>query len=173
MKLLPKTLFPIGAVVTAVFALALVSPRTVHALGDEPVLVLNPPNRPVIVEEVPHLASHLVTLTASVTGSTVGNPFLQQNPNGTVSFPNIYVVPAGLSLVITGVDVYPNSNESIWVNIQSYTGGYYGGWSVPGSVTTVLQYPSGIVVAPGVTLAVFGSGTPGSQVTLHGYLTPN
>jgi hypothetical protein len=171
MKPSSKTLISIGAVATAALVFALVSPRTVHAFSEELVLIANLPNRPAIVEEVPHLASHLVTLAGTVTSSSVGDPFVQLGPEGTPSA-NIYVVPAGLSFVITSVDVSPNSSESIWVNIQSYTGGFYGGWTVPGTFSTEFQYPSGIVVASGVTLAVFGAGKPGSVVTLHGYLTP-
>jgi hypothetical protein len=164
MKQICKTLISIGAVATAVLLLALASPRIVHAYSEEPVFILNPATHPAVVEEVPHLASHLVTLWAGESGL-----FVQRVDGVQTGTP--FVVPAGQSFVITSVDINPNNQNAGYVSIESTTSpGLYGVWLVPGNVSTELQFPSGIVVGSGNNLL---SVVPyGYVVFLHGYLTP-
>jgi hypothetical protein len=129
---------------------------------------------PAIVEEVPHFASHIITLVGSVASSAYGQPFEQLASNGTIPADLAFSPPAGQSFVITSVEISPWTNNSTWVNIQGTNNaamvtGWYGGWTVPGTVTTEFQFPSGIVVGSGSYLYV--SGNLGSSVILHGYLT--
>jgi hypothetical protein len=168
MNSLRKTVISVAAIVTAAALLSFASPRTVHALGEEQVIVMNPAIRPAIVEEVTHFASHLVTLVGNVPSSAFGAPFLQQTSNGVIPLV-AFVVPVGQSLVITSVEISPWTNASTWINIESYTQGWFAGWTVPGTVSTQFQLPSGIVVGSGVELALLAN--LGVSVVLHGYLT--
>ena len=67
--------------------------------------------------------------------------------------------------------VTPPSSASAWINLYSNSGGYYGGWTAPGSRTTGFQLSSGIVVPSGTVLSVAGS-TVSTEITVYGYLTP-
>src|ERR1700722_9820545 len=166
MKLSRKTLISNGVVAAAALVCALVSPRTVRAYSEEAVFILNPVTHPAVVEEVPHLASHLVTLWS---GGASG-AFVQIGTDG-FQTGTPYVVPAGQSLVITSVDINGYDYDGGIVSIQSFAGGQYGVWTVPGHISTEIQFPSGIVVGSGTTLQAF---TPvrGYIVYLRGYLTP-
>jgi hypothetical protein len=169
-----KSILAFGGTAAAALLLALTSPRTTHAVGalsDQLVRITNTAAVPAIVEEVPHSASHLVTLVGYVVSTSYGEPLLSLATNGTVPT-NAFVVPAGQSFVITAVDITPDSNTPVWVNLGNYDGGWYGGWTSPGKGTTEYQYPSGVVVAAGEEMAVF-SGQAGTSVIVHGYLTTN
>jgi len=176
MNMLRKSdLFP-GAVATATLLLALsafTAPRTARALGDEPVRVANTAAGPAIVEEVPHFASHIVTLYAfSGFSGAFSAAFLQVDPDG-VNGTTAYAVPPGQSFVITGVDINPNNyrTTSSLVSVFAGAGGLYGSWTVPGTVSTEFQYPSGVVVRSGTSLYLVADSAFG--VFLHGYLTAN
>jgi hypothetical protein len=172
MNLSRKSFIAFGGVAAAALMLSLSSPHTVHALdalGTTLVRITNTAAAPAVVEEVPHSASHLVTLVGYVVSPSYGEPLETLATNGTVSS-SAFVVPAGQSFVITGVDITPDSNTQAWINLGNYKGGWYGGWTVPGTGTTEYQYPSGIVVAAGEEMAVF-SGQAGTSVIVHGYLT--
>jgi hypothetical protein len=172
MNMSRKSIISFAGVAAAALLLALTSPRTVHAvgaIGDSLVRITNTAAAPAIVESVPHTASHTVTLIGYVVSTSYGEPFVQLSTSGSVS-EAAYVVPAGQSFIITGVDITPASNTPIWINIGNYNGGWYGGWTAPGAVTTEYQYPSGVVVESGETLDVF-SGQAGTSVIVHGYLT--
>jgi hypothetical protein len=168
MNLFRKSVLSFVGVAAAALLLALTSPRTMHALGPlgaELVRITNTAEAPAVVEEVPHLASHLVTLTASA------NQTLQEmGPDGTVKTDD-FVVPAGQSLVITGVEFTIYTNNSADVILMSTTESSYGNWIAPAAATTQFQYPSGIVVASGTNLEVLA--TNPIFVIIHGYLTPN
>ncbi len=172
MNLLRKSVLSIVGVTAAALLLALTSPRTIHALsavGETLVRITNTAAAPAIVEDVPHLASHTVTLVGYVVSTSYGEPFVPLDANGTVS-ESAFVVPAGQSFIITAVDITPDSSTPAWINIGNYNGGWYGGWTAPGTGTTEYQYPSGVVVGSGETLDVF-SGQAGTSVIVHGYLT--
>jgi hypothetical protein len=173
MNLLRKSDIFSGAVVAATLLLALTAPRTARALGDEPVRVANTAAGPAIVEEVPHFASHIVTLYAfSGLSGAYSAAFLQVGTDG-VNEVTAFVVPAGQSFVITGVDINPNNyrTTSSLVSVFAGAGGLYGSWTVPGTVSTEFQYPSGVVVRSGTSLYLVADSAIG--VFLHGYLTAN
>jgi hypothetical protein len=174
MNSLRKTVISVAAIVTAAVLLSLASPKTVHALGEQLVNVENTATHPAIVQEVPHVASRIITLVGSVVSSAYGQPLEQLAPNGTIQADVPFSAPAGQSFVITSVEISPWTNSSTWVNIQGTNNvavvtGWYGGWTVAGTVTTVFQFPSGVVVGSGSYLYV--SGNLASSVILHGYLT--
>src|ERR1039458_6181334 len=102
MNLLSRSVISTGGVAAAALLLALASPRAVQALGEQLVNIANTATHPAIVEEVPHLASHLVTLQGYAAGNGISEPFLQQPPDGFAGSP--FVVPAGQSYVITSID---------------------------------------------------------------------
>ena len=124
MNLLSKSVISAGAVAAAALLLAVSSPRTVHALGEQLVSITNTAAHPAIVEDVPHMPSHVVTLLGFVASTSYNDPLIQLLPNGTVNY--FFSVPAGQSLVITSVDVTPPSSASAWINLYSASGGYYG-----------------------------------------------
>jgi hypothetical protein len=174
MNLFRKSVISFAGVAAAALLLAISSPRTVHALGvvgATLVRITNTAEVPAISEEVPHLASRSVTLVGFVASPSYGEPFLQMTPQGTVP-ETAFVVPAGQSFVITGVDVTPPNSAPAWVNVGSYAGGWYGSWSTASAASAEFQYPTGIVVGNGQELAIYGS-EEGLSVIVHGYLTNN
>ena len=170
MKLLGKSVISAGAVVAAALLLAISSPRTVHALGDELVSIANTAIHPAIVEEVPHLPSHVVTLLGFVASTSQSDPLIQLLPNGTANY--FFSVPAGQSLVITSVEVAPFSSAPTGITLSSGSGGYYGSWSVASNATTEFPLSSGIVVPSGTTLYVSGTAVS-TEITVYGYLSAN
>ena len=173
MNLLRKSAVFCGIVAAATLPLALTAPRTVRAFGEELVRIANTETNPAIVEEVPHFASHLVTLYAfSGLSGAFSTGFLQVGTDG-VNANTVYLVPPGQSLVITGVDINPNDYTTIssLVSVFAGAGGLYGSWMVPGTVSTEFQYPSGVVVRSGTSLYLVAG--PAFGVFLHGYLTAN
>jgi hypothetical protein len=169
MNLLNKSLVSIAGVAAAALLLAVSSPRTVHALGEQLVSITNTATHPAIVEEVPHMPSHIVTLLGFVASTSYNDPLIQLLPNGTVNY--FFSVPAGQSLVITSVEVTPFSNAITSVNLSNAGGGFYGSWSVAANGTTEFPLSSGIVVPSGTTLYVGGSAVS-TEITVYGYLTP-
>jgi hypothetical protein len=174
MNLLRKSVISFAGVTAAALLLAVASPRTVHALGgigDTLVRITNTAAAPAVAEEVPHTASHLITIGGYING-TSNYPLKQLNPDGSEST-NEFEVPAGKSFVITGIDITPMVNAPTTVNIQSFAGGYYGQLTVLGIGTTEFQYSSGWVVESGVTLYAFADqvATASTSVIVHGYLT--
>src|ERR1035438_92176 len=173
MQLSSKRVLSFAGAAAGALLLAFASPRAVQALGEQLVNVANTATHPAIVEEVPHLASHLVTLQGYATGNGISEPFLQQTPDGFAGTP--FVVPAGQSYVITSIDIMPVDTalptDTSVVQVQDSGAGCYGVWTVAGSATTEFQYPSGIVVESGKALTM-NSTLTGTLVKLHGYLTP-
>jgi hypothetical protein len=173
MNLLSRSVISTGGVAAAALLLALASPRAVQALGEQLVSIANTATHPAVVEEVPHFASHLVTLQGYATSNYLSEPFLQQTPNGFAGTP--FVVPAGQTFVITGIDIMPVDTalptDTSVIQVQDSGAGLYGVWTVAGSVTTEFQYPSGILVESGKALTM-NSTLTGTLVKLHGYLTP-
>jgi hypothetical protein len=174
MNLLRKSVISFVGVAAAALLFALASPRTVHALGEQLVIIANSATHPAIVQEVPHFASHLVTLQGYATSNSLSEAFLLQTPDGFAGTP--FVVPADQSFVITGVDIMPVDTAAPTdisvIEVLDSGAGLYGVWTVAGNVTTEFQYPSGIVVESGKAVAL-NSTVVGTLVKLHGYLTPN
>jgi len=170
MKLLGKSVISAGALTAAALLVAISSPRTVHALGDELVSIANTATHPAIVEEVPHLPSHVITLLGFVASTSNSDPLIQLLPNGTANY--FFSVPAGQSLVITSVEVTPPSNTTTWISLSSGSNGYYGSWSVASNGTGEFPLSSGIVVPSGTTLYVNGNAVS-TEITVYGYLSAN
>jgi len=170
MKLLGKSVISAGALTAAALLVAISSPRTVHALGDELVSIANTATHPAIFEEVPHLPSHVITLLGFVASTSNSDPLIQLLPNGTANY--FFSVPAGQSLVITSVEVTPPSNTTTWISLSSGSNGYYGSWSVASNGTGEFPLSSGIVVPSGTTLYVNGNAVS-TEITVYGYLSAN
>lgn len=170
MNSLRKSTLSLVGVAAAALLLAVTSPRTVHALGEQLVNITNTAARPAIVEDVPHFPSHVVTLLGFVASTSYNDPLIQLLPNGTANY--FFSVPAGQSLVITSVEVTPPSNAITSINLSNASGGYYGSWSVAANGTTEFPLTSGIVVPSGTTLYVSGN-TVSTEITVYGYLSPN
>ena len=170
MKLFVKSVISAGAIVIPVLLLAVSSPRTVHALGEQLVSIANTATHPAIVEEVPHLPSHVVTLLGFVASTSYSDPLIQLLPNGTVN--NFFSVPAGQSLVITSVELTAPSSAPAYFTLSSATNGYYGGSTGAGNITTEFPLSTGIVVPSGTTLYVTGNETS-EEITVYGYLSAN
>jgi hypothetical protein len=176
MNLLRKSVISIAGIITAALLLSLTSPRTMHALGPigaALVRITNTAEAPAIVEDVPHFASHLVTLFGNYDGGEHNYPYFSQvGPEANLLNAD-FLVPAGQSFVITSVEILPFTNAPAWVELYNANAGTfyeYDYWNVPGTNSTELQFPSGIVVGNGANLAMLSSG---AYVTVHGYLTPN
>jgi len=170
MNLLGKSVISAGAVAAAALLLAVSSPRTVHALGEQLVSITNTATHPAIVEEVPHHPGRIVTLLGFVASTSYNDPLIQLLPNGTANY--FFSVPTGQSLVITSVEVAPPSNAITGVSLSSGSGGYYGSWSVAANGTTEFPLSSGIVVPSGTTLYVSGTAVS-TEISVYGYLSPN
>lgn len=170
MNLLRKSVLSFAGVAAAALLLAVTSPRTVHALGEQLVSIANTAAHPAVVEDVPHFPSHIVTLLGFVASTSYNDPLIQLLPDGTANY--FFSVPAGQSLVITSVEVTPASNAVTSINLSNSSGGYYGSWSVAANGTAEFPLNSGIVVPSGTTLYVGGNAVS-TSITVYGYLSPN
>lgn len=124
MNLLRKSVLSFAGVAAAALLLAVTSPRTVHALGEQLVSIANTAAHPAVVEDVPHFPSHIVTLLGFVASTSYNDPLIQLLPDGTANY--FFSVPAGQSLVITSVEVTLASNAVTSINLSNSSGGYYG-----------------------------------------------
>jgi hypothetical protein len=169
MNLFCKSVISFAGVAAAGLLLALASPRTVQAFTAELVRISNTADSPAIVEDVPHLASHAVSLTAAESNEGGSVPFGEVGPDGN-GLSGDFVVPAGQKFVITAIELTNDNNVSSQVTLSNSNGGFYGEWQVPLAGTIEYQYPSGIVVASGTNLQLYlHSG--GAFMAIHGYLT--
>ena len=172
MNLVRKSVLSFVGVAAAALLLAVASPRSVHALGEQLVNITNTAAHPANVEDVSHVASHLVMLNGFMTAANEAVPFYQVTANGVVNFE----VPAGQSFVITSVDVGPCSNPSTQANVYltnqpSNWTTWYGEWDMLGWSTLQFQYPTGIAVASGTTIWLNSSQQ--CSAIVRGYLTTN
>jgi hypothetical protein len=174
---LPQTL-TYGAAALAAGALILAAPRAAHAIAATLVQVTNTPASPVVAQDVSRLASQQITLaTTEAVVPGINTRLSQINVNGSVS-PDSYVVPAGQTLIITSIDATPNAPGSGTnsVTIANLPGYAVETFVVTNSVTTMLQFPTGIVFAAGETPLIgsptFSSGGSFSAV-VRGYMTSN
>jgi hypothetical protein len=172
MNLLRKSVLSFVGVAAAALLLAIASPRTVHALGEQLVSITNTATHPANVEDVSHLASHLIMLNGYMTAANQAVPLYQVSANGIVNFE----IPAGQSFVITSVNISPCSNPSTQADVyltnqSSDWTTWYGEWDTLGWNTLQFQYPTGIAVASGTTIWLNASQQCG--VVVYGYLTTN
>src|ERR1035438_1240675 len=120
MNLLGKSVISAG-VIAAALLVAVSSPRTVHALGEQLVSITNTEAHPAIVEDVPHLPSHVVRLLGFVVCTSYNDPLIQLLPNGTAN--DFFAIPAGQSLVITTkVSVLNQGSAPVEVSQLSVSG---------------------------------------------------
>jgi hypothetical protein len=179
MTLLRKLSAPLAGAAIAAVMLTLVAPRAARAVAAVFVQVTNTVTAPAVTQNVPNLASQIVTLTAQVDASSFTKVFLfyQVLPQGGTSGTS-YVTPGGQSLVITSIEFAPSagSGDVTLVLLDGFTINTYEQWNVPAGSITDLQYPTGIVLGPGVAPIIVpqhGSTTGAFNVYVHGYLTAN
>jgi hypothetical protein len=179
MKFAKSLLIGTGSVAVAGFALTLLAPKALHAVVATLVEVANTSSNPAITQDVPHLASQIVTLAAQVDASSFTKVFLfyQVLPQGGTSGTS-FVTPGGKSLVITSIEFAPTagSGDVTLVLLDGFTINTYEQWNVSAGSITDLQYPTGIVLGSGVSPIIVpqhGSTTGAFNVYLHGYLTAN
>src|SRR5580658_8672677 len=127
----------------------LFNPRTAHALVAALVQVSNTPAAPAITLDVSRLASQNVQLVC------VGiQNCIQILPDGSSPSPT-YVVPTGISLVITTVQINTAGSGSAQLNQAGSSGEYTRvSWTFAAGGSFEFQYPSGIVFSSGSDLFI-------------------
>jgi hypothetical protein len=166
---LPKTVPTYGAAAIVAAALLLAAPRAAHAIAATLVQVTNTAASPAITQGTEKQAAQLVDLFAQSSFSEFYNVL----PTGNYVFG--YAIPSNQYLVITGVDVTPATCQGT-ISVSLVTSGTLEikSWYVAGPNTTHFDYPSGILLAPGLTpTAAFSSSSCIAFVQMHGYLTSN
>lgn len=179
MGLIKRLLMGIGAV-AVVAGLTLSVPRAAHAVVATLVQVSNTSAAPAITQGVPNLASQMVLLVNSLGTSGNSGPFLSLSPQALLVSEAPYTTPATQNLVITSIQLAPfvgDVGTTLRLALSNAsTGGEYGDWTVPGDSLTSLQFPTGIVVGPGVELKLVQIGDSSQakfNVFIQGYLTAN
>jgi hypothetical protein len=100
-------------------------------------------------------------------------------PDGTQA-PSPYIVPPKLNFVITSVQINPRlaaTNETgnlFLANSARPFSNFREVWFFPSNVTTVYQYPHGIVLSPGFTMSIVvgSAGAFNVSAVFRGYLSP-
>jgi len=148
-----------------------VTSRRVQAQGPDAVRVVN---TPLPTQDSFQLASNLVEITCPSTGYLVFYTCAARQPNGRLLLG--YKVPSGSYLVITSVDIIPDRPlGGLIIDTALYNSSgvdLRAEWKVSNGSTTVLQYPSGIVLPPGYIPTMENGGTQSATVVLRGYLSP-
>lgn len=163
-----KSIFIIvaGLVLVVVICMTMIS-RRVQAQGSSDGL---------LVHDLFQLPSNLVELNCTGHSDDPETPCYAKSPDGRLdSTP--YQVPRNMNLVITSVESDPLGPGGIQLDIQMTlrSGRFFPGiltrarWRFPNTTTTVYQYPSGMVLAPGFQPFILQPGAL-SDVTLRGYL---
>jgi hypothetical protein len=165
-----KSVLHFGAGAFAIGVLILAAPRAARAIAATLVQVTNTPANPAITQGTEKQAAQLVDLFAQGSGG-----FYNVLPSG--NYVSGYTIPSNQYLAITGVDVTPPFCSGT-VSVTLITSGTLElkTWYVAGGNTTHFDYPSGIVLAPGLTPTAAiqaPSGCFGTFVQMHGYLTAN
>jgi hypothetical protein len=185
MNVLKTRLLKTAVALAALAILVMVTPRAVRSAASALVQVTNTFSNPAITQPVPTAASQMVTLVNY--GYPRGFPLpgwlglFQFSPSdGTVSS-NHYVVPAGQNLVITDVELGPDSEWTYStgpnaMGIQLYTFSNSAGLNqvdqfVAPATGAQFRFASGIVFPAGQEPAIMGYNLP--VVILRGYLTAN
>jgi hypothetical protein len=164
-----KPLFSYGAVALAAAVLSLAAPRAAHAIAATLVQVTNTAANPAITQGTEKQAAQLVDLFAESGQSEFYNVL----PTG--NFVYGYTIPSNQYLVITGVDVTPTCAGSAAFTLITSGTLEIKSWYVAGGNTTHFDYPSGILLAPGLTPTanLNSTGNCTTFVQMHGYLTSN
>jgi hypothetical protein len=181
----------------AVGILMLGVPRAAHAVAAALVQVANTASNPVITQSISQQAAQIVQIECGyLPGSGIGGqpPVLlgcvAVPATGVFSYgsPQVYVVPAGETLVVTSVDIlsgavagtpcmssaFPQMSTEAPAGPASYLVENRKAWIVPAGAGTVQYvYPSGILFSTGTIIEGVDSfvGPCTLTVDLHGYLT--
>jgi len=178
MHFLKRLLMGFGSILSAVLLLALllalVAPKSAHALVATLVQVTNTTANPVPVVDVQSAAQQSVELEC--------NPAEQicyQIQSDGSNNNSVWVVPSGMHYIISDVEVtsqtapgYVNSVFDVQWTLPSGTL-HAEGWQVlSNGATTEFQFPSGIIVVSGSTVGCQSAG-PIAFAFVRGYLAPN
>jgi hypothetical protein len=168
----------VGILVLVGLAIKLTMPKAVHAAVAALVQVVNTPENPVPAAEVTQSSSQLVTLECA----TFFDPHAcgLAKPDGE-QLKVDYIVPAGQNLVITEVEITPETTGTgiCQFGIFPPNGILDKVWQIPvDDVTHFFSYHHGIVWPAGAELKPFFActpslGSPAIQAIVRGYLTPN
>ncbi len=177
---LPKSVLSLAAGALALGTLLLTNPKAAHALAATFVQVTNTSANPATAEDISKMASQNVLLVTylNIPMAPGGGAFLSQRfPDDTVSTSQ-FVVPAGQSLVVTTIDVFPGSplvGTTDRVAIGNDSTSLREKFTVSNEYSTQLQFPSGFVFAAGnsVEATNYAESVGPIIVTVHGYLTTN
>lgn len=201
MNTLKTRLLQAGAAIAVLSALLLATPRAAHSLAAALVEVANTPANPAVTQNVPTLASQIVTLVPSGNGPagfTSAGAFtlssLQQWSaavnSGEIQGAPPYTVPVGQSLVITSIDLAEAAKSGTDTVILANLGVPSGQFNVaplrnwvatllvpcsPGPTTTQYRFSPGLVYSAGQNVWIsYVAGLQGSLFAeVHGYLTSN
>jgi hypothetical protein len=202
MNMSKSRLFQAGSAIAVVSALLLATPRAAHSLAAALVEVANTPANPAVTQNVPTLASQIVTLVPSENGPagvTSAGAFtlssLQQwsaalNGGGIPLGAPAYTVPAGQSLVITSIDVAEDAvsgTDTVILANSAVPNGQFNVAPLAHWVTTLLvpcspspttaqfHFSPGLVFSAGQNVWMsYVAGLHGSLFTqVRGYLTSN
>jgi hypothetical protein len=177
-----KRTYQVTAGILAVGILGILSPRAAHAVTAALVQVVNTTANPVVTVATNSAAADQILL-GTPSGATLspGSSVVAMNENTTVGglSNSAYVVPAGQSVVVTGMDITAYTKGGAYIILRSLSNGFNGMEPIyvanPG--TQLAQFSSGIVFPSGSSVYVQNSnglGTTGSaDVSVHGYLTAN
>ena len=159
----------------AILALA---PRGAHAITAALVQVTNTPSAPASTLDSSKAGSQQILLQTPygatlVTGQEVN--MVQLSPTLGVLNQSGYTVPAGSTLVVTGLDlvVYSRMTSPLQIRIQESTGSYaYEQFNQMAPGFYNLSFPSGLVYPAGTSVDLDNSqGNSNLEAVVHGYLT--
>jgi hypothetical protein len=176
----------VGGIAMLAALLQLAAPKAVHAITTTItamlVQVVNTAAAPAITENVPNLASQIVTLTATLStsgGFASGGYFYQVSPSAEVSG-TAFQVPESQNLVVNAIDFDPTTSTTHTHDLALYNAvsfNVYEEWRPSDSSESEYRYPSGIVLGPGVVPFIRPASLTDSsfefKVYIHGYLTAN
>jgi hypothetical protein len=175
---LSKSVLAVGGVVLAGGLIMVMNPRAVHAVSAALVQVTNTAANPAVTQSVGAQAGNLVHLSCAVPLS--GLSVTCNRVAADTSITTNYTVPAGESLVITAMDVWPlgpvcPGTYTISLGSPSFAGVFLQLPATDPPATIHFVYPSGPVIGEGITptLASSSSACDSSLevVAIFGYLT--
>lgn len=183
MRLLKQAMAVLGTVVVIALLVALVTPKTAHAIIATAVQVVNTSANPAATLDNSKAASQIVELVCLVASAEQTTSCEQETAANEFSG---FMVPAGQTLIITSVDIQtgPAGPGFAAVDLSQKPGGPREEWVVPSTNTTQLQFPSsGIPISSGSSLemknvsddtVITTNGTTALVgMKIHGYLTSN
>ena len=181
MNLVRKVISVLGGVFLAALLIAALAPKATRAVAAILVTVTNTSANPVITAPIPQSAAQNVELFCYSRSVTVfGFACGQVTAQFGAPLPGAqYTVPAGQSLVVTTIDVAPQTSSpgtiiATLATLDPQSLNYFNreAFTVPNGLTTQFQFPvAGIVIPSGLQPLI--SNEPNAFVTIRGYLTPD